>query len=283
MSKNESVDFFLRFLEERFTAFRTALTSLIQAVTQEDRTRKLEEAKLTLARIDDLKRAMSKVDHPNWIRPLEERISWYVRAAESQQDAGLQLIGTVLQLNPQIESQKWEFADTAASSAIDFAQIYQEYYQASKVPELFDQLVCHLETIINSGEIDSVQTTKALERLLATIRKNARGDYFSTRGAWEFTLVFFKNLSIETLETIPALKQVSKALRKTMAELDLEMSHVHDEVRKRLQVAVPGLLPVLEYRTRTLPAPKSNEDEDATLTSESKITTISDSHPPIKH
>jgi len=263
MPKNESVDFFLRFLNERFQAFRAALSSFLHTLALEDRAKKLDTAQAVLAALDDLKRAMSSNDHPNWIAPLEQKLNWYCKRAPSQADAGLQVINTVLKLNSNIESQKWNFADSAANSAIDFAAIYQEYYRSSRVPELFDELVTQLEQIIESGEIDSLTTVKALEKLIATIRKNARGDYFSTRGAWEFTQLFFKNLSIELLENIPGLKHAVKAVRKTMSELDLEMSQVHDQVKQRLTESLAGDLPMLEYKPLALPAPMSEPEEKA--------------------
>jgi hypothetical protein len=157
-----------------------------------------------------------------------------VRHCESQPEAGFKLVEIVLQLNPQIEAQKWDFLESRSSLAIDFAAIYHDYYISSKVPQLFDDLIAHLETIINSGEIDSLHTINALERLLTTVRKNARGDYFASRGTWEFTQVFFKNLSVEAIESLPGLRQVSKGLRKTLSDLDLEMSQVLQHGRRQI-------------------------------------------------
>ncbi len=133
MSKNESVDYFLRFLNERFQTFRSALAEFLQALTNDNRTEKLTAAQNVLTCLDDLKRAMSENDRPNWIKPLEDRLNWYRKTVQSQPDAGLNVVNTVLQVNPQIESQKWQFADSAANAAIDFAAIYKEYYRGSRV------------------------------------------------------------------------------------------------------------------------------------------------------
>jgi len=85
---------------------------------------------------------------------------------------------TVLAVYPEIENQRWDFADSSGNAAIDFAAIYQEYYRESRVPDLFDELVAQLEEIVNSGEIDSLQAIKALEKLILTIRKIAVGISF---------------------------------------------------------------------------------------------------------
>jgi hypothetical protein len=260
MPKNESVEFFLRFLRERFSVFRIALKDFLQALSLDDRTQKIERAKRLLQAIDDLKRAISESDHPAWINPLETKLHWYIKAVAGHPDAGLQVLQTLLDIHGKIEAQTWDFADASSKIlAIDFAAIYQEYYQESRVPQLFDELVAQIEAIVNGGEIDSLQAINALERLILTIRKNARGDLFSTRGAWEFTQAFFKNYAIELLENTPGLRHALKALRKTMSELDLEFAQVHDRIRKRLADSAQTDLPMLEYRPQGLPAPKNGE------------------------
>lgn len=163
-------------------------------------------------------------------------------------------------INSEIENQKWDFPDTHANDAINFSAIYQEYYSNSRVPELFKELVAHLRSVVESDKIDSVKAVAMLEKLIATIRKNATSDYFSTRGTWDFTQAFFKNIGFELIESIPGLKHVSKALRKTMSDLDLEFSEVVEHIQTKLHETVNADLPILQYRQMQLPAPKENND-----------------------
>ena len=65
------------------------------------------------------------------------------------------------------------------------------------------------------------------------------------------------------LENAAGIKHVVKAIRKTMSELDLEMSQVHDKVKQRLVETNRADLPMLEYKALALPAPKPDEDADA--------------------
>lgn len=178
MASNPSVDFFLRFLQDRFRAFNETLQDLLRLVSLDDRQKKAEATKRLLVTLDDLKRAMSPNDHPSWIAPLESRLNWYLGNI-SNGDAGHELLKTILSVYGKIQAQNWNFEQ---EPAIDFGGIYEKHYGSSRVPQLFEELIGHLETIIKSGEIDSVQTIKALEKLIATIRKNARKDYFR-RGA----------------------------------------------------------------------------------------------------
>lgn len=261
MQKNDSVEFFLRFLRERYNAFRQALTDFLQTLALNDREKKINTAKLVLASLGDLKRSMSTRDQPLWISTLEQKLHWYINAEPRHIDAGLQVFQTILAVNSEIENQSWDFADSEANIAIDFAAIYQQYYRDSRVPELFEELVTQLQEIVDSCEIDSLQAIKALEKLVVTIKKNYRGDFFSTRGAWEFTHLFFKNYGIELLEDIPGLKHIVKAVRKTMSELDLEFAQVLDHIRQRLMEASKADLPMLQYKSLTLSSPKDDSED----------------------
>ena len=258
MPKNESVEFFLRFLRERFDAFRKALSGFLQALALDDRPKKLEHAKAVRAALDDLRRALSERDHPPWLGQLDAAISSYVTNIASTPKAGLQLLNTIMDLYPRIESQQWDFADSSSNAAVDFTAVYTEFYRESRVPELFDELVEELNRIVDSGEVDSLQAIKSLERLIATIKRNARGDFFSTRGAWEFAQVFMRNYGWELLESTPGIKQAVKALRKTMTELDLEFNQVHEQIRAKLSTEIVDEIPMLEYRVLALPAPEAD-------------------------
>lgn len=260
MPNNETVKFYLRFLSERFGAFRTVLDRFLIAITLENRKQKLDAAQNVMNSLNELKGALSEEDYPSWIATLEGILSWYQNRAETINDAGLKVFKTIMQVYPAIEAQKWNVTDSTANSAVDFAAIYQEAYDNSRVSELFNEVVIHLEKIIESGEIDSLTTIKTLEKLIATIRKNAQKDYFSTRGAWDFTQIFVKNLSIEILENIPGIKHLFKALTQTMSELDSEMIQVHDQIRNKVKESVAEDLPMLKNRSLVLPEAEMEEE-----------------------
>jgi hypothetical protein len=243
--KNPSVDVFLRHLGERFDAFKEQLASFMRALTKEDIAAKGAEATSLVNTIDNLSGTLSRADQPNWLAPLRQRVEWYTRFFDKERNAAEQMLKTVLQYNPAIDTQRWHF-DEQPEVAVDFSSVYEDAYRTSRASELFDALIAHVEAIVASGAIDSVKTIRALEKLIATIRKNARRDYFSNRGAWEFSRVFLRKLSAELLEKVPVLGPAVKAMNKTMAELDIEMCHVHDEVRTRLAASFATEMPLLE-------------------------------------
>ncbi len=118
-----------------------------------------------------------------------------------------------MDLYPRIESQQWDFADSSLNAAVDFTAVYTEFYRESRVPELFDELVEELNRIVDSGEVDSLQAIKSLERLIATIKKNARGDFFSTRGRMGVCTSVYAKLRLGITREHPR----NKAGRKSVA------------------------------------------------------------------
>ncbi len=55
-SLSQALQFFLRFLRERFDAFRKTLSSFLQVLALDERPKKLEHAKAVRAALDDLRR-----------------------------------------------------------------------------------------------------------------------------------------------------------------------------------------------------------------------------------
>lgn len=259
MPSRESVGQYERLLNELFNVFLAKLKATIRAMSLEDRSKKVEAVRAAQTALDDLKRSISEADRPHWMGPLIGAFNTYLSSPPGSPDIGLNLFNTISQNQAAIDAQKWHITDNDSNSGVDFSAIYMEYFNQSRVPALFDELVKHLEEIIHSGQVDSVKMIRQFEELIATIKKNARRDYFSTRGAWEFTRVYLANLGIEALEEIPLLRVPIKALRKTAEELDIEMNQVTEQVSMRVTQIIHAPLPILAYKRLALPPPNEPE------------------------
>lgn len=247
MQEKEGFKAYVRLVNDKHNALKSALTNFIQAFSAENKERKISTAQAVLEAVAVLKQHLSSEDRPTWISSLEREIHRYIQPTKNNERSRLQVFQIMIGLYPRIQSHIWNFDQSSENLAIDFSTIYRECFDSSRVASLFDELIQHLETIIDSGEIDSKKATYALERLIATIKKNSRGDFFSTRGVWEFSTAFLKNYGFEILESTPGVKQAVKALRKTMSELDVEFSEVHNEVKDRLEGITKTEFPMLQY------------------------------------
>jgi hypothetical protein len=269
MATNPSVAFYLRFVNERFAVLRQSLIEFNRKLTQHDAGQKMGAAKSLSRSIDELKVALSQADHPGWIAELESQLHAYINQQANNTDAGLNILNTIVRLSPVIAAQKWQFDESSGKPAIDFSAIFREAYDASRVPQLFEELIGHIQTIIDSGAIDSMRVLRSLEELIALIRKNARGDVLSSGKLLAVVKRFFVNLGLEGLESIPIVKMPVKALRKTLADLDVEMAQVYQTVKQALiEQTGSDDLPMLEYTPSpqlALPAPTEGESVDAAV------------------
>jgi len=260
MRENESVEYFKRMLNERFAEFKAALDELISVLPQGDIKKKMQVAGKVVGSLTSLKNAMSKRDRPAWIGELYPVLDEYRRMGMQHKNLGLGVLRAIMKCDPAIRSQKWDFINP--SLGFDFDAVYQECYRESKMPDIFDNLVLQLETIIEGGHVDSRRAINALKRLIATIKKNARGGFFSTYFTWDFTRALIKNAVFEALDSIPVLKQVVGAVRTTVSELDSEMSQVNGRICTRLAELTNAELPMLEYHPLALPSPQNESADD---------------------
>ncbi len=266
MQQNENIATYFRFLNEKLDEVRSALERFVQTITLHDLTAKVKSTQDLLARVENLKNALSGKDRPEWLLILEQALAGYQRTA-NQPDAGLHAMTRVMQIYSRIQSQKWDFLDTSIDATVDFNAIFEAAYTRSRIPKLFDMLIEQLRWVIDSGQIDSNRAINQLQKLLATLKKNYKGDIFSRQGAWQLVKVFSKNFAWAVVEDIPGLKHASKAMRETIKELDIEFGKIQEEVVSRLATAVEPSLPAPPAKEfPALPAPvegKIVSDADA--------------------
>lgn len=260
MPSDASYGVFIRLLQEKYNRLRGAVDDLFYQLTAEDRTRKLDAVKRVQTMLAEFRATLAQRDVPVWLQDLDHSINVYL-SGHTHDNAAATLLRSLTRLLPAINSvDELPNESGGARPAVDFVAVYADLFQRSHIPALFDELIKQIEAIATSGEIDSIKVVRRLESLIATIRKNVRADYFSTKATWEFTSLFIQNLGLEVLESVPVLKQTVKALRKTMDELNIEMHQVYGAFKVKVIELVQDDLPALDYHaTKLLPPPKHEE------------------------
>ena len=133
--------------------------------------------------------------------------------------------------------------------AFDFDSIFEHYKSESRLPELFDDIIRILEEIQSSGEVDSLTMMTALGKVLATLKQNKDGSYFSINSAWEFLVSFLKNYMWGELSKIPVLGTAMAALEKTIKETNEEMFKVHSSVEAEMSNVVEAEIKGLKNKS----------------------------------
>jgi hypothetical protein len=122
-----------------------------------------------------------------------------------------------------------------------------------------------LEKIVVCEELDSRKAIHALEIIIATLKKNRKGSFFSLICTWDFTAVFIKNVAWELLSEIPGLRAVVKAVRETMSEINTAMDKLHQDVATDLHKKLAVEFPALKYCPLPLPEPLALGDESGII------------------
>jgi len=146
-----------------------------------------------------------------------------------------------------IKEEKLLSSESKENIAYDFDQLFEKFRSESKLPVLFDSLIEILEKIGESNEIDSRKIVDSLNKLIATVKKNKNGSYFSTRCMLDlFTSVFRKFLWAELIK-IPGLDSLLKALQETFQELDNEMANIHENMKTEMTKKFSSEFPFIGY------------------------------------
>ncbi|ODU00380.1 MAG: hypothetical protein ABS79_03435 [Planctomycetes bacterium SCN 63-9] len=267
MANNPSFDAFLRSHRERYDEFIRKLAEFIQAVTRNDHEAKIKAASDLAYSLNHLKSILSNVDQPEWIGKLEAPLRSLI--TNKNQMYADQAVNVLLSLYNNIMSHKWEFKEEVPEEPVDFDAIYRRTFTRSEMPAIFDGLIGALEEMVTSGFIDSIRAITALKKLIATIRRNAKGSYFSSAQTWFYAKTACRHLIFNLGEEIPGVSAIVKTIRHLIENGDAEWRKVQDEMKSEIKKATEYELPVLMAPSaiqRSLPAP------DAIVEIENRVT-----------
>ncbi len=268
MAKDQeaSVALFRRFLAERFDEFKGRLADLIRVLATNDQADKLRAANAALESAKNLRQALSQGDQPSWLLPFERSLTAYV-ANNANATVGQALITTFGNSYADVQRHEWSF-EAMAESSFDFDGLYREFEDSSRIPELFDKLVNLLEQILKSGAVDSVRVLRQLELIIASLRKNRKGSYFSVVMTWKFGGYYLKNVLWGIVKEIPVVRVPVIALRETMEEIDNEMTNLHSGMNAAIDERLEAHFPLLEYHPFSTPQPLALTDESSIIDAE---------------
>lgn len=263
MTKDESLNFYLRHLNERFGELKGALEQFLRVLSEENAKNKSALAETACERADELARAMADGDQPNWLRRLSSAFRTYYTSPTSL-GAQYNVLKQIMEVYPQIQNHKWSFAGSAEDAPHDFDALFEKCRAESNLNELFDDLIQTLEKILDSGQIDSIRAISSIKKLIATLRNNKAGSYLSVMTGWQFTLSVMKNFLWEELGRVPVLGSLAKALEKTMKEADIELGALHERVAEEMSEQYGASVTVLtfEQHQNLLQAPDTKQLSD---------------------
>lgn len=246
MSQNESLNFFLRLVREKHVAMKQQAEILFKEMARDNLDGKKVQASGTKDRATDLRGLLSSKDVPGWLDHSITTLAQFSSGTLPPED----FLTNMVTWKPELDRHAWVF-DTTTDTAIDFDAIYERYRSESRLPKLFDEVVCILGEIEASGEVDSVTMINALNKVIATIKKCKDGSYFSINSAWDFLWTFVKNYLWNELAAIPGLGTATAALKTAMESINDEMFSLHTKMHGAINSTVGAEIQKLEGKSST--------------------------------
>lgn len=244
MSTNDTLQLLIRLIAERHSQLNSALVSLFRVLAGEDAASKLAHAQGALRAANDLKVCLSNKDIPSWLVNAIQSLTSYTNKHWSS----YQLLENLILIKREIENHRWIFQE-GDDATLNFDSIYEHFKKESRLPELFDEIVKILESIKESGEVDSVTMLRALGKVTATIQRGRDGSYFCISSAWDFLLSFLKNYMWGELTKLPGLGTALEALRKAIEETNDEMYKLHQSIDNEMRRTVESEVKALKDKS----------------------------------
>lgn len=252
---NESVNLFVRVVNEKHAAVRQSLDSLMDALVSENQDVKYTQAGTLLEQVKALDSILSSADKPSWLSNMKSQLERYANKKNS-----VELNRILVAECKSVHQQQWSF-ENQENISINFDAIFDHYRDQSRLPELFDAIIKLLREIYESGEIDSIKMLEDLKKIIATLEQSKRGSYFSTNSGWTFARTFLKNWALGELRKLPVLGTAVEALEKTIEETDHEMFEIHIQVNKDLQEKTLREIKCIEFRPDYISTQHENSPE----------------------
>ncbi|MBU1618262.1 MAG: hypothetical protein KJ556_17595 [Gammaproteobacteria bacterium] len=235
---NESMKMFMNVVTERHEQYRSRLDDMLNALSNNNQAAKIEACKALSSISHDLSNLLAERDRPGWLMRTISCTESYSRKNKDANSivsgSSWELLKELMNLREPAMAHAWSFSESNAS-AYDFDAVFARARNTSSVPDLFDSLIASLKQMLATGEIDSIKAIEALNKLISTLTQNKKSSYFSTIVSWQFARSFVKNALWASLDEITVVKPIKSAFEKTLAEMNVEVDRLHEEISTELK------------------------------------------------
>ncbi|MDH5544401.1 MAG: hypothetical protein OEZ43_02345 [Gammaproteobacteria bacterium] len=234
MTESESLQVFLRFLDQRYSEFKLQLEIVLETMTSNDQESKLSNARQLLSSGSALALTLAASDRPSWLREIIDNTEWYV-GNYGNNSANHAYLMKILGNFDTALNHEWLFTQTETAQSYNHDNLYQNLNGESRIVELFDQMAETLNQMIDSCEIDSVSAINSLDQLILLIKQNRQSSFFSVTATQDFITRFIKNATWMHIRKIPGVKTLKDNFEKTIKDMDTEIDRVQKEISNAIQ------------------------------------------------
>ena len=182
----------------------------------------VEKDKVIISLIDELQYFQGLLppnEYPSWLNILRKKTNSYSSDVNKKSRFG-ELIISLMDIYKDVKNQEWINED------ISFEDIYKQNRAASNINDLFNELIDLLSNMIKNDELQDETVIAGINKLINIINVNKGKSLYSDLSIIDYIFIFFKNIAINTLKEIPAIKIIIESIEKTMEELKKEVNKV---------------------------------------------------------
>lgn len=239
-------------VRRHFQMVRDSVDQMVRAVAVGDPRRLQTLASELYGTMVQIENLVAMASRPPWTAQLKIAVQ-PARAAGFTELAHRETLALVLaSIFSDVSRFKWQ-SDVATENdlAIDFDQLFVRFRDEALLPDLFERLAQSLQALLDSPaeEIDSRRVHRALRMMVALLRKNQHGSYFSMVVTLDFVGGVFRHWVYNEIVKLPAVGGLLKAIIGALEETRSKMALTHQRMQSEVQKAKesPGELPSLEY------------------------------------
>jgi len=237
-----STQLWLNSINTKQAELKRAVAELLINLVGENTQQKEECVQVARQKAYDMRSMLAPADVPSWLHSIIN-----IFDAPRPNYAFSQMLRDMIPIIGIIDSHTWSPASFNEDSGIDFDKIYEKHKAENNIEPLFDNLIETIQKMIDSGAIDSVKILRALEHLIATLKRSKAGSYLSMMAGWDFLQSLFKNWIFEQIKSLPVLGPIFSALQSTMVEMDSALSKMHQDMSEEVQANYDTKVPMLTY------------------------------------
>jgi|GEM_PF-5716801 len=217
-----------RTITDKHSKLKNNVANLVVTFVNKNDQAKKVEAERCLSSSQTLLDLLAQPDKPAWLKNLNGALERYTNNAIKPEA----LMRTIIEVNKQLEAYQFTHEDNT-TSGIDFEETFQQYFDESRLPDLFDEIINLLGQIRDSGEIDSKSMLAALEELVASLKAGKSGSWLSIYGSREFLGEFIRTYAYELAIDTPLFGKVYKSFVEVSRKFNNEFETLNDKTQKQ--------------------------------------------------
>lgn len=264
----ESEKLFSNLINEKHNILIQSLKVFIKDALVRDKEETILMVEDILKKSKNLRELFVSKDTPAWLNQIISHSNSYIKEPDKYSNS---LMGAIIQYSPSAINNKIILQDNKNDEAIDIDSLFRKFKEEGNLQELLNKLIEIIQNIIDSGEIDSIKLTKALEKILATLKKSKGGSFLSLHAAWNFIKEFLQKFILNEIQNIGTLGSMLSALIETANKVEKEIevlgtqvsSGIAEEFNKELSGFPLSSEPLLDFnQTPKLTLPKGYKPFD---------------------